>query len=163
MGSPPSQQIIRYAGNKAKLLSFLLPHITSNLPKGKTFLDLFAGTHSVGYALKPRNRIIGKDVQTYSWVIGKGIIEGSYSLSQKSAQTELIPLLKEYRKKDHSLFTKTFASTYFGPKQCEDIDRLKFTIDNASIPEKRRYAYLCCLMYALSNVASTTGYFAQYL
>lgn len=157
------QQIIRYAGNKAKILDFLIPIITKNLPAEKTILDLFAGTHSVGYALKDRNQVIGNDVQRYSWAIGKGIIEADYSLSKTSAEKEILPLLKSYDVEGYHLFSETFAGTYFGLTQCNDIDKLKFAIDTAEIPVNKRFAYLCCLMYAMSKVASTTGYFAQYL
>jgi len=163
MKTYPRQQIIRYAGNKARLLEFLIPHITRLLPKKETLLDLFAGTHSVGYALKNRNRIIGNDVQAYSWAIGKGIIESNHSISLESAGREIVSQFRYQKKYNYHLFADTYNGTYFGKNQCEEIDRIKCAIDHAKIPETKKFSYLCCLMYAMSNAASTTGYFAQYL
>lgn len=157
------QQVIKYAGNKSRLLPFLIPIIRKRLARGKTLLDLFAGTHSVGYALKTRNRIIGNDVQAYSWAIGKGILEGDYSLNRILAEKEIIPLFDSYQEEKYNLFSKSFVNTYFGSAQCKEIDQLKFAIDTADIPDNKKFAYLCCLMYSMSILASTTGYFAQYL
>ena len=52
--------VTRYMSAKYKLLDFILPPVTNLLREGESFVDLMAGTHSVGYALKKRNRIIGK-------------------------------------------------------------------------------------------------------
>ena len=56
-------QIIKYMGNKRALLGWLLPIISENLSWGDTILDLFAGTSSVGYALKPKAKVITNDLQ----------------------------------------------------------------------------------------------------
>ena len=53
--------VTRYMGAKYKLLDFILPPVTNLLREGESFVDLMAGTHSVGYALKKRNRIIAND------------------------------------------------------------------------------------------------------
>jgi adenine-specific DNA-methyltransferase len=37
-------------------------------------VDLFAGTHSVGFSMRRRNRVIGVDIQQYSGVIGSAVL-----------------------------------------------------------------------------------------
>ncbi|MBU0527940.1 DNA adenine methylase [Candidatus Micrarchaeota archaeon] len=167
MRSPVSKfdhvQVVKYAGNKAKLLGHLIPIITKILAPNQTLLDLFAGTHAVGYALKTRNRIIGNDVQAYGWAIGKGILESNYSLSTESAKDEILSMFDDFDYEKYHLFSEIYSNTYFGKKQCLEVDKLKFAIDNSNIPTKKKFSYLCCLMYSMGQNASTTGYFAQYL
>ena len=59
----PQIQILRYMGNKRGLLNWLMPILEEQLGVGDTVLDLFAGTSSVGYALKAKNKIIANDIQ----------------------------------------------------------------------------------------------------
>lgn len=66
--------ITKYMGNKRKLLEFIVPVLQKQSGQGQTILDLFAGTHSVGFALRSRNRIISNDIQQYTLPIGLGLI-----------------------------------------------------------------------------------------
>lgn len=67
-------QILKYMGNKRALLGWLIPELSKQIKKGDTVLDLFAGTSSVGYALKPLARIIANDIQEYSSVISQALL-----------------------------------------------------------------------------------------
>lgn len=78
---------IQYLGSKKELLYWLVPFIESNTEKGDTILDVFAGTGSVGYALKHRNIIYSNDVQHYSYTINKAIL-GSYDLKDLKKHEE---------------------------------------------------------------------------
>jgi adenine-specific DNA-methyltransferase len=158
----PTQQIMRYAGNKAKLLNFIIPIITKRLRRGDTLFDLFAGTHSVGYALKARNRILANDIQEYSLIIGKALIEGNGGVTREAAMQEIIPL-SSHASETYNLFEKSFPDTYFSRNQCREIDHLRYAIDVADISAFKKCSYLCCLIYSMDKVASTTGHFAEYL
>lgn len=67
-------QILRYMGNKRGLLSWLIPQLTQYIKPGDIILDLFAGTSSVGYALKSNMKIIANDVQAYSYEISRSLL-----------------------------------------------------------------------------------------
>lgn len=77
---PPTVQIIKYMGSKREIIDFVVKGIRSVLPDGGTFLDLFAGTHSVGFALRESHRILGTDIQEYSAAIGRALLRGSDTL-----------------------------------------------------------------------------------
>ena len=82
--------VTRYMGTKINLLDFLIPNITKELKKGDTVLDIMAGTNSIGYALKSKYRIFSNDVQTYSYWIGKALIENNeINISRATALKDL--------------------------------------------------------------------------
>jgi adenine-specific DNA-methyltransferase len=76
-----------------------------------------------------------------------------------------VPALASYRAdpklEPYCLFSRYFASAYFGVKQAGEIDSLRFAIDKA--PEEKRDIYLFALLHALSFCAATPGHFAQFL
>jgi adenine-specific DNA-methyltransferase len=64
----------------------------------------------------------------------------------------------------YDLFTTYFSNSYFGLKQCLQIDSLKFAIDRLDPQHQRRkYLYLCALIYSLDSCVASPGHFAQFL
>lgn len=159
-----SIHLMRYMGTKSYLLEFIIPYIRKIVKKGGTILDLMAGTNSIGYALKKQYRIFSNDIQDYSFIIGKAIIENnSINISKKTAIAKLKELfdinLKEGK---YNLFYKTYADTYFSEKQCLEIDSIRYAIDNV-YNKYEKALYLSALIYAMCYAQSTTGHFAQFL
>jgi len=74
--------IMKYMGSKRLLVDFIVPVIREYSDEGQTILDLFAGTHSVGYALKASYRIIANDIQEYSLAIGQAIISNARAVKR---------------------------------------------------------------------------------
>ena len=72
-------QTIRYMGNKSKLLDYIVPEIENITQPGDTICDIMAGTNSIGYALKRRNKIVSNDFEYYSYVIAKCMLN-NYSI-----------------------------------------------------------------------------------
>lgn len=68
-------QVMNYMGNKRVILDEIIPKIKNFINKDKAFLDLFCGTSSVGFALKPFSIIYSNDIQEYGKVIAEGIIK----------------------------------------------------------------------------------------
>lgn len=68
---------MRYYGNKTKLLPFITQVVnTINIPQDPIFVDLFAGTNSVGMYFKQRGfQVISNDIKEYSYAIAKSYIE----------------------------------------------------------------------------------------
>lgn len=156
-----SIKTIRYMGNKNKLLPFIIPAIKSITKRGDTICDLMGGTCSIGYALKNRNRIITNDIQYYSYIIGKALIENNeIKISSDDGIIDIVEKMNTNKK--YNFFVKNFTDTYFSGPQCKEIDDIRFAIDSLS-NEYKKDVYLVCLMYAMSKCESTTGHFAQYL
>ena len=156
--------ILRYMGNKNRLLDFIVPAITEVTAEGETVCDLMAGTHSVGYALKSRNRIIANDIQEYSGVIGKAIIENNdETISSAEAERELRDAyVKNMQRRVCCFFYDHYADTYFSPVQCLAIDSLRYAVGTVR-DSYRQALYLCALMFTMCKTQSTPGHFAQFM
>lgn len=94
-------------GNKRPLLDFVVPAIEAQCSPGQTVLDLFAGVHSVGYALKSRHPVIANDIQAYSLVIGKAIIENREGID--TTLDEVWGSLREAYEENHSALAEVLA------------------------------------------------------
>ena len=86
----PRMQILRYMGNKKSLLNWLIPMLSKQLKTREIILDLFAGTSSVGYALKQRNKIIANDIQEYSTIISKALLQHNKILNENYLKKQLL-------------------------------------------------------------------------
>jgi len=147
-------------GIKTHLLDEIIPTICSVTPENGVVLDLMAGSNAVSYALKEFFTVYTNDVQEYSYVISKAVIENKTErISQETAVAELGAY---FGKKEYDFFTKTYSGTYFSQKQCEDIDDIRYAVSCLK-NEYRRSLYLFALMCAMCKVQSTPGHFAQFM
>ena len=82
-------------------------------------------------------------------------------LEQERIRRARTPSLTPYQ-----LFTTTFSGTYFGLKQCVQVDSIRYAVDQmleSSFLDTRQHTWMClALCQAVSKVATTTGHFAQY-
>lgn len=153
---------IRYMGNKGKLLNKIIPFIEDVVEVGDIICDIMAGTNSIGYALKDRNIIVSNDIQYYSFVIAKAMLENYDIPNEEIAHKDLDSYIDENReRKVFSFFVENYTDTYFAGKQCEDIDSIRYAIDK--IEGNKKYFYLTLLMNAMCKAQSTTGHFAQFM
>jgi len=155
----PHIQTIRYVGNKSRLLNFIIPKIENLTGEGDLIVDLFAGTCAVSYALKSRNRLITNDIQKYSNVIAKALIEGNESTSRLEAEQDLNEFLELERPKKYRFFENNYSNTYFTKEQCIDIDKFRFAIEKFG---NKKSLYLTCLMSAMSHCVNSPGHFAEF-
>jgi adenine-specific DNA-methyltransferase len=158
------KKTIRYMGNKNRLLDFIIPEINKITKKDEVVCDLMAGTNSVAYALKKKYTVYTNDIQYYSFIIGKALIENNqFHISKDSAIDKLqhdYELNKE--KRMFNFFEKNYSNTYFSEEQCCEIDSIRYAISKES-NEYLNALYLTSLMYAMNLCQSTSGHFAQYL
>lgn len=91
----PQIQILKYMGNKRRLLKWLMVFFNEQLKEGDTILDLFAGTSSIGYALKTKVKVIANDIQEYSSVISSAILQFDTLIKSNDFDKELS---KNYKK-----------------------------------------------------------------
>ena len=96
----PLIRTIRYLGNKRKILNEIHKIISDNVKDEGIVLDLFSGTNCVGYALKNNYIVYSNDIQQYSYVIAKALIENNaISVDQEQAKEDLSRnYLKNYNK-----------------------------------------------------------------
>ena len=157
----PQLYIMRYMGSKLKLLDFIIPKLKQLVSPGEAVLDLMAGTHAIGYALKPEHPIIANDIQEYSKIIGVARIENnSIHIGQDDIDADILSKIKS--NKSHHLFTKHYSDTYFSADQCKEIDDIRYAIDLIDNKLKQTL-YLTALVYAMGYCQSSPGHFAQYM
>ena len=149
---------IRYMGNKAKLLDFVIPKIESLTNPGDVICDLMAGTSSIGYALKLRNPIIANDVQYYSCVISDTMLNLTEIPSEQDVKKELKKFFDSNMKNQYEkYYFETYGDTYFSPFQCLEIDSFVYAIKKSGIDtniysvHKLRHT-AATLMYKYGNV-----------
>jgi len=217
-------QTIQYLGSKTRILDYICTPILKEKGINKV-LDLFAGSASIGYALKDYKSILSNDIELYSYIINNAVLNGCNlsndlfldiitniaicydnlkSLLKNEIMTErhLIETknISDYidfcsntpsvftPEKNHKnmtalaniiqnvipgkgvkdnnypyiLFLTYYANTYFGIRQCAEIDAICSIIHKIN-DERCKDVLLCALMSVLSKTASTTTHFAQYL
>lgn len=66
---------LQYMGSKTRIISHICEPIIKN-SNIRTVVDLFAGTGSVGYALKSHKNVISNDIEYYSYIINQAILNG---------------------------------------------------------------------------------------
>lgn len=64
---------LQYMGSKTRIISHICEPIIKN-SNISTVVDLFAGTGSVGYALKSHKNVISNDIEHYSYIINQAIL-----------------------------------------------------------------------------------------
>lgn len=66
---------VQYLGSKARIASWILKNINASFPQKGTFVDLFAGTGSVGFAaLINGYKVRFNDIQPYAWTINQATV-----------------------------------------------------------------------------------------
>lgn len=163
MAEYPFIQTIRYMGNKGKLLGKIIPEIEKLTDEGDIVCDIMAGTNAVSYALKARNRLITNDIQYYSYVISRCMLESYDIPTQEQARLDLDGNFeKNERERIFTFFADNYTDAYFAGRQCRDIDSLRYAIEQIA-DDNLRYFYLTVLMNAMCKAQSTTGHFAQFM
>lgn len=170
-----------YMGIKTQILSHIHLEINKIAKKGEVVLDIFAGSGVVGYELKRDFIVYSNDVEPYSCVVNKLLIDNTLSRADiekfdiaslnKNYEKNLLALAKEepfnldkYNKNHslfpYSLFTAYFSNTYFGAEQAKQIDSLRYAIEHAD--PKYKNLLLSCLIFSCYNTVTSVGsHFAQ--
>ena len=148
-------------GAKYKLLDFIAPVLLDLCEENLPVIDLMAGTHAVGYALKSQRKIISCDVQFYSKIFGETLIQNN-QISNVKDRWELDFADISFIDSEHNWFVKKYANSYFSHAQCVQIAAIRARIKEISDPILQSI-YLTCLAYSMSLCQSSSGHFAQYL
>ena len=150
---------MNYIGSKLRLIPFIEESILSIVDeKCDVFCDLFAGTGIVGANFKRLGyRIISNDLQYYSYVLNKQLIDNNEELEFCELEKELSEL-KNISKPERKIFICRYLSTLEGYKgfiyknysPSETSERMYLTSSNAQKCDAIRNMQMCCLYMVLT-------------
>ncbi|HEX6053125.1 MAG TPA: DNA adenine methylase [Gemmatimonadaceae bacterium] len=180
---------MRYIGNKTKLLPFLRSALRRlGIPRG-TAHDAFAGTASVGRALKADGwRVSSSDIMTYSYVMQRAYIVASRvgefdrlaradsgvraALAAHSRPLEAVAAhLSCGLEPADGFITRHFAPSggrmYFTDENARRIDAARTALhawqSNALIGDDAFYVLLAAVIEGADRVANTAGVYAAFI
>ena len=175
---------MNYIGSKFSLVDFIKESINETLnisneartPQEMVFADLFAGTCVVGEAFKALGySVIANDIQYYSYVISKHLIENNGNLDKERCAV----LVDELNKLDgiagfiyqnYSLGGtqgQTFERMYFSDFNAKKCDAIRTKIEQWKqenyISENEYYFLLGSLINSIDKYANTASVYGAYL
>ncbi len=224
----PTIGTIQYLGSKSRILSNICPKL-AGLENIDTFVDLFAGTGSVAFALQDVFKIYANDLQYYAYIINEAVLNGTWFDREEEAvffkniyrsYEALVSTVRDAIEAEESfleadsiiceeyqafsdgsphvfrpntpikeleslarlcqgvevghpfgggqeddlpvLFLTYYSNTYFGIRQCCEIDAIRGAIASLS-RESQQHVLLTALMSVMSVAVSATTHFAQFL
>ncbi len=154
--------VLSYLGCKESLLK----HIEKSIPiKSYVLVDLFAGTGSVGkYFSSKATRVIANDVEYYSYVINRALLQCDYSdkLQRIIDDMNAMPL-----NCTQTLMLDSYAPParlFFTRENAQKIDTIRQKISKLyNEDDKEYYFLLASLLVSADKVANTTGTYGAYL
>jgi adenine-specific DNA-methyltransferase len=176
--------VLGYIGSKHSLIKFIDEHISlcidDNISWDNiTFVDLFAGTSSVGFNYRKKGcRVISNDIEYYSYVISKGYIEGNYNETMQDCIDELNNIdINEYQ--NNGIITNYYTidgkysdtnsgnRNFFKPSNAIKTDIMRMKIEEwfkeEYINENEYYFLLASLIETLDSLANTIGVYGAFL
>ncbi|OFR20916.1 modification methylase [Atopobium sp. HMSC064B08] len=167
---------MRYLGNKTKLLDFIENVIAKHGISGKTFVDLFSGTCSVGDHFKDRFTVIANDYMYFAKVLAAAKL-----LNAKKPDFELFvhkfnctPFEylndQQYEPQENYFIYNNYSPVgermYFTEENAIRIDGMRLEIEalykDAILSEPEYYYLLGSLMESVLRVANTSGTFQAF-
>ncbi len=173
---------MNYIGSKYSILSYI-DEVIEDFVKPKkvvTLCDIFAGTGSVSRYFKEKGyNIISNDIEYFSYVTGKALIENSDELRfSKLYQKHIDPFIclnglngkKGFIYKNYSLGgtkKKEFKRQYFSDENAKKIDDCRMKIEKWKkkrlITDGEYYYLIACLIEAADKVANTASVYEAFL
>lgn len=162
---------LNYIGSKQTLCPLLIKIISQELPNLKdfSFLDMFAGTGSVGFRFQELvNRCSANDLEYYSYVINCALIKCSYS-------EKLQGLLDNFNqlKGVNGLIYKNYSENnecermFFTASNAQKCDAVRIRIEELKtqqiITQNEYYFLLASLLVSIDKVANTSCVYGAYL
>jgi adenine-specific DNA-methyltransferase len=159
--------LVRYIGNKTKLLRFIGSVLRRRGIRGGQAVDPFSGTASVGRELKRLGfRVIAADLMEYAHVLAKAYVEATHLPTDFARRIQSLNQLPG----TPGFITENFsepARMYFTPANAPRIDAIRTRIHewraSGEIDEPTGFLLLAALIEASDRVANTTGVYAAYV
>lgn len=161
---------MNYIGSKYSLLDFLTETITVvvGTDTNKTFADLFAGTGVVGKTFKEKGyKVISNDIQYYSYVLNKHLIENTPPLDFKQ-----IEAIKQLTGVEGFIYKNYCAGSgsgrnYFTDENGKKCDAIRIEIERlkkyGEINEAQYFYLLASLINSIDKYANTASVYGAFL
>lgn len=162
---------MRYLGNKTKLIPFIQDVIKKHNIKGKIFIDLFAGTGSVGDYFKETYTVIANDFMYYSYVLNQAKLLNTcipqFDKFKKKYDANIFDWLNslDYEATEHFFIYNNYTPIgnrmFFTVENGVKIDGIRITIEDlykkdlVSINEY--YFLIASLLECVTKVSNTSG------
>lgn len=175
---------MNYIGSKYSLIDFLETSIDKTLklhneikqPSEMVFADLFAGTGVVSGSFKKQGySIIANDIQYYSYVITKHMIENNGNLDKERC-SHLIEKLNHLEGAEGFIYKnysyggtegQEFRRMYFSDFNAKKCDAIRIAIDEwlkqGKINEHEYFFLLGSLLNSIDKYANTASVYGAYL
>ncbi len=175
---------MNYIGSKYSLIDFLGESIDKTLkvcnesrkPSEMIFADLFAGTGVVSGSFKKQGySIIANDIQYYSYVITKHMIENNGNLDKERCN-QLIAELNSLKGVEGFIYKnysyegtegQEFRRMYFSDFNAKKCDAIRITIEDwfnqGKINENEYFFLLGSLINSIDKCANTASVYGAYL
>lgn len=189
---------MNYIGSKLSIIEFIDETIIGVLEDNKEdldniiFADLFAGTGIVGKHFKEKGfEIISNDIQYYSYILNKSIIENNNILEFKGLEKEIPELGKDQLEKRLDYVLKylenidleegfiynnyslggtkgeEYERQYFSDYNARKCDSIRLKINEwygeGLLGEKEYYTLLAALVYSIDKYANTASVYGAFL
>jgi adenine-specific DNA-methyltransferase len=162
---------LNYIGSKHTLLEKLTEIIEENIPNlnEKSFMDLFAGTGTVGFNMCAKFRCVSaNDLEVYSFIINSALLTSAYSPRMQSLIDEcnaLTPLeglvYKNYSPND------TSERMFFTSENAKKCDAIRIFINDKFaekiITANEMMFLIASLLVSMDKVANTASVYGSYL
>ncbi|NOL50373.1 Dam family site-specific DNA-(adenine-N6)-methyltransferase [Pelistega europaea] len=167
---------MRYIGSKRLLLPYIKDVLDSHTTGAEeTFLDLFAGTNSVGLFFKPNYTIYSNDILYFSYVNAKALIENNRLLSFSRLREEgvyhPIEYLMELTSPLEGYYERSYSPTgeamYLSVSNAKKVDAIRECLEGwrigGLIGEYEYFYLLNALIEAIPFVSNITGTYGAFL
>lgn len=163
--------MMRYLGNKTKLLEFIDGVIEKYNIDGEVFADLFAGTASVGDHMKNRYKVYANDFMYYSFVFSKAKLMNKdipeFNLFKSKYGLDPFAWLnsRKYVPNDHYFIFNNYTPVadrgFFIEENAIKIDGIRIDIEElyqeGTILENEYFFLLGSLLESVTKVSNTSG------
>lgn len=160
---------MNYIGSKLSLIDFLFSNIeqVSGMTEG-IFADLFAGTGIVGATFRKSGySVIANDIQYYSYVLIKHLIENSEGIDKS-----ILDYLNSLEEKEGFIYKNYCVGSgsernYFTDYNGKKCDSIRMEIDclykNGNITKNQYYYLLASLINSIDKYANTASVYGAFL
>ena len=175
---------MNYIGSKYSLIDFLRQSIDKTLtacgekrqPSEMVFADLLSGTGVVCGAFKEQGyNVVANDLQYYSYVVTKHIVENGDNLNEERCEN-LIDRLNQLDGKEGFIYKnysyegtegQEFRRMYFSEHNAKKCDAVRMTIEkwlvDGEINENEYFFLLASLINSIDKYANTASVYGAYL
>lgn len=177
---------MQYIGNKQSLVESIHNIMKKYNVDGQTFMDLFAGTQSVGiYFKKQGYSVISNDWQYYSYLLGKAFIENNKELNFETlcqhlgittSYESILNYLNEIEGVEGFIYenfcptgsaNKEYQRLYFLDENGKKFDAIRLKLNEwkelSLLNEMEYFFLLATLIEAIDKVSNTTSVYGAFL